>query len=62
MSMLMLGLLLFLMYGEVMWLLKLVGVKKRMRRYVTYLYYGVSVILIGGSLAKRIISNKQSTP
>lgn len=62
MSMLMLGLLLLLMYGEVMWVLKLLGVKKRMRRYVTYLYYGVSIVLVGGSLAKRITSNRQQSP
>lgn len=61
MNMLMLGLLLLLMYGEVMWVLKTVGVKKRMRRYVSYLYYGVSIVLVGGSLAKRIISSKQQS-
>ena len=56
--MLMLGIVLLLCYGEFMWILKTVGVKKRMRGYVSWLYTGLACVLVFGSLVKRVMGVK----
>lgn len=53
--MLMLGIFLFFLYGEFMWLLKTMGVKKRMRSNFGNFYLLVAGVMFVGSIVKKVI-------
>jgi hypothetical protein len=51
----MLGIFFMLCYGEFMYLLKAGGVRKRMRRNLSYLYIAVVGIIVIGSILKKVL-------
>lgn len=54
--MLILGIFLIFMYGEFMWIMKAVGVKKKKRGYIGTGYICCAGILVVGSVLKRVLT------
>lgn len=51
----MLGIFFMFCYGEFMYMLKIGGVRKRMRRNLSYLYIAVVGIIVIGSILKKLL-------